>query len=106
MMIITKLVPNRFDPSVEVVRTAIGGKLRVHKKWIFMIFADKFLQSLTDLAHVVDTLNLSRPLQAARQSWQHERRKNSNDGNNNQQFNQGESFCGLGIDFHVWFHNI
>jgi hypothetical protein len=44
-------------------------------------------------------------MHATGKSWQQKRCENSDDGNDHEQFHQGECFCRLGIDFHASLYN-
>ena len=52
----------RLNPAIKIIRHIIRDKTSVRKKRVFMIFADEFLQCLPELTHIIDALNLSRPL--------------------------------------------
>ena len=54
------------------------------------IVTDKLLYRLTELPNIVDTTDEPRGSHTKRQSRQQKRRQNSNDGDDDQKFNQSE----------------
>ena len=59
-VIVTKLMPKGFKPSVKIGSNTILVVFSIRFEWIKMIVRDKFVQADAKLADIVDAVNLSR----------------------------------------------
>ena len=62
----------------------------IYVERIELVVGNKFIEGDAKLPHITHTLNPLRSGLGLRQCWQEQRRKDSDDGDDNQQFNERE----------------